>query len=529
MVARSDGRRGIDRHLDVRRKVKETNADYASRVHIEFVRNRRSREKAKTPERQGFYSTTFESWRKRVELGKDSDEEDYAPLSACNLEPQQESRSGKNVQDMHAEETVDRQLELELWQELRNSKQAVEGDFGISDCSESGDEEIDFSLDDGGGVLDSGGHAVGRHNADPIAALPGSNAIAASESQRGGGHLCMTVKSSGSTFNSNATSPNRPHSAGAVRCAAANPGVAKSWTPGILKPRVLLAKPIDSRGSARQLRGLATAYSTASASKLHTAVSHALATDHIQASESEKIGGRRKVRAGGGSGLLGRSVQGKGAEGRAGETAKRMETAVKFLRQRGLVLSTLASGDNVPRGSGARDWMRQLAEEYPDELCKVTQSGMKDFMLVGHEGGVCSHHPKEARADALIDSRLWVLNPNGHPNDSAEWTSREAWLSPTGRLWIAPDSEQMIGHSPCLYLGGKRVAELSVTQVSRGWDTVSSLDGKPIYPFSVELPRGRLGCTRNKYFAAEDRETCEKWVRACQTLMLSPIHHDADT
>lgn len=250
----------------------------------------------------------------------------------------------------------------------------------------------------------------------------------------------------------------------------------------VIKPFVLPKVEHDNMHQRRQLRRLSRIYNAATTHELPSAVSSAFNNNHV-------------VNIGVGASMV------------LDETIRQDTSIVDgdriklpaHLRQRGLseAIVRSGSGELVSQGEAKRQWLHQLAQDYPEEFCNCANT--------------------ERCEDALIRSNLWVLDLHGDPCNERFWNLRNAWLNNTGCLWLGPREGE--AELSTLYLGGESVANLQVLRARTGVETVATLGGSCIYPFRIDLPVARFA--RQKYFAAQDVETCDLWIRTCRMLLQS--------
>lgn len=173
------------------------------------------------------------------------------------------------------------------------------------------------------------------------------------------------------------------------------------------------------------------------------------------------------------------------------------DALVRLARQRRLRGSeTPNAGDAfLGQAQSRAQWLQQLAVDYPDDFGRRARAA--------------------ERKDALIQSYLWIFSSHGDPHNEDDWHRRLAWLSGNGQLWLEPREDEPKA-PPSLFLGGLCVKDLLVLHAGKGVEVVSSLGGRPVYAFRIELPSMRHA--RRKYLAAESSELCDQWISTCLTL-----------
>lgn len=164
------------------------------------------------------------------------------------------------------------------------------------------------------------------------------------------------------------------------------------------------------------------------------------------------------------------------------------------------------SGDPAAQAIAKDQWLRQLKEDYPDKFSKAVRPEAKPSKW---------ESAPEQMEDALIKSKLFVLNLHGDPTSAEDWVLRHAWLSRSGRIWLRGQ-----GYNPrsTLYLGGNTVSDAQFFQVGHT-EAVSSIQDVPVFVIRVDFPGARF--TRKKYFAATTAETRDDWIRICSSRMLA--------
>mmetsp|Transcript_39803 Transcript_39803/g.71581 ORF Transcript_39803/g.71581 Transcript_39803/m.71581 type:complete len:557 (+) Transcript_39803:63-1733(+) len=262
-------------------------------------------------------------------------------------------------------------------------------------------------------------------------------------------------------------------------------------------------KPValDQKAARNQITGLQRAYSSASSSELPKAVA---------AANRGKFVGR-----GWKANLASLTSQGqKNSSSSRDSDEGRLAAVMEKLKRRGL---RQASGPQASGGadrSAVEQWLKQLAEDYPDEFCQTWTFGSPGASLVppckSLEHALSAHDdPGRAR----ISSQLWVLNLHGDPLNPEDWQKRLAWLSASGRLWLGPSEAE--GSGPCsLQLGGEIVPDLQVMR-ARSQDVPELIDGSPVFAIRIEGMAARY--LRKKLLASDKEETIQDWIKACLT------------
>lgn len=183
----------------------------------------------------------------------------------------------------------------------------------------------------------------------------------------------------------------------------------------------------------------------------------------------------------------------------------RKQKALARLRAMGLAPS---SGDAASQDRAREQWLRQLAEDFPDKFSRGIGEGPKESQRPRARWEAKSEHHN----DAVLKTWLFVLGLHGDPFIEFDWELRDVWLSPTGRIWLdAPGEGQ-----PTLYLGGHCVKDVQLFPVGQD-GAVKQIEGKDVYALRIDFPGARF--TRKKYVAAFDAATRDDWIRICSTLV----------
>jgi len=243
----------------------------------------------------------------------------------------------------------------------------------------------------------------------------------------------------------------------------------------------------------KQVKRLDRAYRDLAATKLPDAVT-AVMRDNVAASEPEPVSEAQV------SDALANDDQGL-------ESDSTRSKGMARLRSLGLAPS---SGDSSSQNRTREQWLRQLAEDFPDKFNRATRGNVAKPSAKWESAA-------ERCEDSILNSRLFILNLHGDPGTEHDWELRQVWLSSNGRIWLnAPDGNTAKGSgSPTLYLGGHYVWDVQLFTVGQQ-EAVSMIDGFPVYALRIDFPGARF--TRKKYFAAFDVETRDDWLRICSSL-----------
>lgn len=167
-------------------------------------------------------------------------------------------------------------------------------------------------------------------------------------------------------------------------------------------------------------------------------------------------------------------------------------------RLRALGLTKRSSGDTMANARTCELWLRQLADDYPDKLSRVSGAA-------------------EPPVNSKMPSWLYVCKIHGDPLAESSWQLRKVWLSATGRVWLGSPDADKHGNA-VLFLGGCTVRDFIISQVKPGGEeAVANICGKTVYPFKIDTPGARF--SRRRYFAAKELDVRSMWIRICNTLV----------
>lgn len=523
--------------LDLSRKAGENCHSHLVRVRIELLRRRRRAENDQKKKKARFYSDAFEQWRTSAD---ESDVEEEPEFNTCGPEGKDDAKSlasvstalpasivslipstaaspaptsvstlaaaataptalrskkgagttlvkdeGEEEQDQkegtatEEQERAFRAMEAQLWQTQRERFRALGQRVGA--VSDDGS--------DGCGIADR-------------AACPDDNAAVQPWDLKT--KLDVRPRSAAPC----ATNGGQvPPTAGAIATQGAHPRRTAAQRAHRLRP----TPHEDFELVKRQVRRLAKTYMTAGTHELHTKVRTTISGIELASDGATGAGRKKGKRTGVGPSDVAPST--------------RMDAAIQRLRKYGLGLAS--PGMPEERGKARQQWLRQLAEDYPEAFCRALREEAED----GSGAVVEEEHEEEGPEvvtgcgayeerieDAVLASHLWVLDLHGNPSNELDWQPRQVWLSRTGRIWLAPRED---GHScspdtrPTLYLGGECIFKLQVIPVSCSVEISKTLGGQPAHAMRIISPGARVA--RVKYLAATDSETRDRWVRICST------------
>eukprot|EP00933_Yihiella_yeosuensis_P021460 TRINITY_DN16972_c0_g4_i1.p1 TRINITY_DN16972_c0_g4~~TRINITY_DN16972_c0_g4_i1.p1 ORF type:complete len:652 (+),score=153.67 TRINITY_DN16972_c0_g4_i1:131-2086(+) len=504
--------------MDIKRRYGERAHSRLLRVRSEFNQfNRWFDEHNKV---KGFYSDDFERWRQRRLNGDVSDEEDYRDLPLrtrgaqieMELKPSRlQARFDATVDDQETEPPLDWPTELDFPPAMighppetspaaKASKIPSKVTFSL-DIPKSGDED---DPEDGENEDDAiaGETEYGDPEVDPDDAILAIMTVAlpkvnwteeAKQKQK------RPASAPGRARKSQAPAPSR------------NP-VKRAYEEKMAKT----LKPVshDEKASERQTKRLGLAYKSASATDLASAAAAAakLAQSEEDAAMMAKLRDQKRAKK---QQETDEDIKDQGSD------ESRLAAVIEKLRHRGLKAvsgggASAAGGDADSKKRATSQWIRQLAEDYPDEFCQVSRAGIPGTLVPpsAHLQNMlaASDHDEAPK----LQSMMWVLNLHGNPLRERDWVRREVWLSPAGRLWYGAVEGQ--GPAPAsLQLGGENVTELQILRARQGIDTIAVLHGRQIYGIRIDLPGARY--TRRRYIATDDEDVCEEWF----TVMTTPI------
>lgn len=461
--------------LDVQRRRSENYHGYLVRVRTEFSQNKKW--VAKRQKKKRFYSSEFEEWRRkpREEEASDSNDDVDAYFAANegikSIAPPMlaalATRRFKNrVKHSKKEDLVLQALEVNMWELIRSGKM-VEGltmeevrKCVLSTCSSSSASSASSASDDSESSRDYENWWEGSPEDQKYGQEKDAAAAAAELAELAAAWhtTCERVRAVG------------------IPC----------W--------VLDTVPLNHQAAKGQARRLDRVYKSASATELSQAATQAAAGADVFPKAKGAAGGRRRHG--------GKETK----EPVPDPRPDRYTRLVSHLKQWGLTQGLNFTGGEA----GKRQWMVQLAEDYPDEFCR---------RISGEEYDP-SHVPPveplekivavgDRRKEALVSSPMWVLASHGNPLEEKDWQRRTAWLSKAGRVWL--DIE---GGGCSLMFGGELASNLMMGRARQGVEAVSVLRAKRVHVIRVDGPGARF--PRKHYMATEDDDTCERWLMLCR-------------
>ncbi|CAE8618816.1 unnamed protein product [Polarella glacialis] len=292
--------------------------------------------------------------------------------------------------------------------------------------------------------------------------------------------------------------------------------------------RVLKTVQLDHKVARKQVRGLQRIYTSASVEELPSAA--AAMTDFVRRGED-------------GARIAGRFRKAASKETAEESSDSRMAAALERLRSRGLrpQASTAQSGGGGGGGEGGkaeggdassqggraapRQWLKQLAKDYPDEFCRVPADFVPGDSMAPSILAEGVQVVGQELSRAVLSSVLWVLDLHGDPLNEKCWQRRLAWLSASGCLWLGPSESESSCQDCSVQFGGERVADLQVLRARQGIEVAAAILGQPIFAIRLDSVGPRY--TRRKYLAADDEETCEKWLKACEVPVTRQVASDS--